>query len=666
VILITSASEFEQVYGQPQTPAERFFYYTCNQVINSPGTLLTTRLPYGSGAGAGFGSQYSATVFPITSGTGSFTIKEPSHVVLTEAQYSQLLQGNITWKTTLSAGQPVYTKGSLTGSSTLTADNVGLIVVNSSKTSINEGFEGYYVSVIDNTNFGPESNFDSILWMKSLTSDGSDFYTVPSTRLDFALSSTAAEAGYGSISEIIEGIPLYNFGDDYYKDSVILNVFKIRNSIYDPQTLSVSLVESHIGSLDANKKIVAPMGGVQKTFFLETLINNDSANLRALVNPQISTRTNWSQVSSVNPGVTVTVDTSAKALFANGVYHPTFNSAADKNVGELVTKIDRALTLIESPDDVVVDVVVDGGLSTVFAVASASVYDDTTFVSGIENTNSSEITRAKTVHEKFNNFVTNVRRDCMFIADPLRNIFVNGADTKTMDVKSNTFSNNIYKPLKALFGSLDSSYTATYATWIKTYDQFEDRYVWVPPSGFAAAAFARTDSVAQPWFAPAGLSRGNLYGVSDLAFNPNQKQRDFLYTISINPIVYFSQDGNVIMGQKTSQTKPTAFDRINVRRLFLTLERAVQGTIKYFLFEPNTEFTRTRVKNTISPIFDMAKNTEGLYDYLIICDERNNTPDVIDRNELIVDIYIKSVRAAEFINVNFVATRTGQNFQELI
>ena len=151
-----------------------------------------------------------------------------------------------------------------------------------------------------------------------------------------------------------------------------------------------------------------------------------------------------------------------------------------------------------------------------------------------------------------------------------------------------------------------------------------------------------------------------------IAFNPNQKQRDRLYEIALNPVVFFNGDGFAIMGQKTLQNKPTAFDRINVRRLFLTLERAVSRTIKYFVFEPNTDFTRLRVKNVITPVFDYAKETDGLYDFLIVADERNNTPDRIDDNELIVDIYLKPVRTAEFILVNFIATRTGQNFLELI
>ena len=149
-------------------------------------------------------------------------------------------------------------------------------------------------------------------------------------------------------------------------------------------------------------------------------------------------------------------------------------------------------------------------------------------------------------------------------------------------------------------------------------------------------------------------------------FNPNLKQRDRLYEIATNPVVFFSGDGFAVFGQKTLQNKPTAFDRINVRRLFLTLERATQRTLKYFVFEPNTEFTRTRLKSVITPIFEFAKNTDGLYDFEIVCDSRNNSGDTIDNNELIVDIYLKAVRSAEFILVNFIATRTNQNFQELI
>ena len=152
----------------------------------------------------------------------------------------------------------------------------------------------------------------------------------------------------------------------------------------------------------------------------------------------------------------------------------------------------------------------------------------------------------------------------------------------------------------------------------------------------------------------------------EVALRPNQKQRDQFYKIGLNPIAFFPGDGYVIFGQKTLQAKPSAFDRINVRRMFLYLEKAVRKTIKYYVFEPNTFSTRQNILAVLTPIFQRVKSTQGCYDFLIVCDERNNPPTVIDNNELVVDIYIKPVRAAEFILVNFYATRTDQNFGELI
>jgi len=177
---------------------------------------------------------------------------------------------------------------------------------------------------------------------------------------------------------------------------------------------------------------------------------------------------------------------------------------------------------------------------------------------------------------------------------------------------------------------------------------------------------ANTDSNYQPWIAPAGFARGTINGITDLAFYPKQKQRDQLYKLSLNPIAYFPNEGFVVYGQKTALKQPSAFDRINVRRLFLTLENQTNAVARNFVFEPNTLFTRTQVRNILTPVFDNAKNTSGLYDYLLICDERNNTPTVIDDNSLVIDIYIKPVRTAEFVLVNFYATRTNQNFSEIV
>ena len=655
VLLITSASELEQVYGAPSTPAERYFYYTAKEVLNSPATLLTTRLPYGLSSGTGFTNQYSALLYPVASGTNSFTIGQPTHIPLNDSQYSKLVQNNFAWAS--------LSGTSLSGSFDGTTLNAGIVVINNAQTTQNEKFEGYYINLADNTGFGGSTDFDAVTEFKGLTGTGG-FYTVPSSRVGFELSGTLATAGSNSISETIEFSTQLPFNSNYYRDSLVLTVFKIRNSIYEPQLLTFTLQESYVGSLNSNKKDVDGTA-----FSLQNKVNASSLNLRVLLNPNISDKTNWSSLTSNNPSTSVVVTSSNKALYPVGVYLPEYEFSTSKEIGSVNLKVERALSLVDSTETIDIDVVTDAGLSTIFATASgAQTFDDTVFISATDltNENSSVVQRWKTIFNSFNGFVQNTRKDCMFIADPLRQIFVTGPDTKTLSIRGNTFSANIYNPLKNLISTVNSNYAALYGNWVKQYDNVSNKFMWMPSSGYVAAIYSRTDDVAQPWIAPAGLNRGAINSIVDLGFNPNQKQRDFLYTISINPIVSFARDGFVVFGQKTLQNKPSAFDRVNVRRLFLTLERATQKSLKYFVFESNTEFTRTRLKNTITPVFELAKNTEGLYDYLIICDERNNTPDVIDRNELAVDVYIKPVKAAEFILVNFIATRTGQNFQELI
>jgi hypothetical protein len=659
VLLVTSISEFETIYGRPETAAEKYFYYTAKEIVGTNANLLTTRIPYGSGSGEGFANQYSALLYPVASASGRFDIGAPVHVTLDQTQYNDIVQNNFTWGNIGSTlNVPSLNLNSL---------NAGFIVINEAQTTVNEIFEGYYIGIADNTEFGPNSDFSSVTKFYSLTGSGK-YYTVPDARLGFSLSAAASLQGSNSVSEVIESIPTYNFGDEYYNDSVILTVLKVRNSIYEPQTLTYGLAESFIGSFDSKKKTGANVGGTTKSFFLEDVVNNSSNNIKILINPALSKKTNWNSLTSVNPGVSVRTLQQTKAIYPVGVWTTSYTIDNDKITGSIITKLERALTHIESTENISVDILVDGGLSTVFANASSFHYDDAKYVDidELTNPNAMVIERWRSCFNVFNRFVTEIRKDCVFISDPLRQNFVNGENTKITSLREATFSTNIYTPLKNCYSSINSNYAAAYANWLKVYDAYSDKMIWIPSSGYAAAVYARTDTVAQPWIAPAGLNRGTLNNIVDIAFNPNQKQRDFLYTISLNPIVLFSGDGFTIFGQKTLQNKPSAFDRVNVRRLFLTLERAVQKTLKYFVFEPNTEFTRTRVRNSISPVFELAKNTEGLYDYLIVCDERNNTPDVIDRNELAVDIYIKPVKAAEFILVNFIATRTGQDFQELI
>jgi hypothetical protein len=392
-------------------------------------------------------------------------------------------------------------------------------------------------------------------------------------------------------------------------------------------------------------------------------------------------------------------DNSAQVKHGNNVYpHGVYRKqmAEARETGNIPAKLDRIFELADNFDLFPIDITVEAGLGTVYVGTDGGTvehFDDEEFYNigdhvvsstglsgnGLYQTkiidNRSELgylTNYDAVFDTFKSFSQFARKDNIFIADPLRYIFVQGRNSKTLTSKQReagvSFSQHIYWPLRHMMtgGSKNSSYCVTYANWGFTNDKALNRGVWVPTSGFAAAAMGSTDSNFYPWIAPAGFTRGLLTGLSDLAFYPKQKERDQLYKIGLNPIANFPNEGFAIFGQKTMQAKPSAFDRINVRRLFLYLQKAVMNTVKYFVFEPNTLFTRTQVLNVLRPIFEEVKNTQGLYDYLIVCDDRNNSPDVIDRNELVVDIYIKPTRAAEFILVNFYATRTGQDFSELV
>jgi phage tail sheath protein FI len=197
------------------------------------------------------------------------------------------------------------------------------------------------------------------------------------------------------------------------------------------------------------------------------------------------------------------------------------------------------------------------------------------------------------------------------------------------------------------------------------YDRYNDTYRWVPLNGDIAGLCARTDYTDDPWFSPAGLNRGQIKNVVRLAYSPRKADRDTLYKSGINPVVSFPGQGVVLFGDKTGLSKPSAFDRINVRRLFIVLEKAIATAAKYQLFEFNDAFTRATFRNMVEPYLRDVKGRRGVYDFRVVCDESNNTGEVIDTNRFVADIYIKPARSINFITLNFIATRTSASFTEI-
>ena len=210
-----------------------------------------------------------------------------------------------------------------------------------------------------------------------------------------------------------------------------------------------------------------------------------------------------------------------------------------------------------------------------------------------------------------------------------------------------------------------SSYAFLDCGWKYMYDRYNDTFRWVPLNGDTAGLAARSDEETETWFSPAGYNRGQLRNVVKLAYNPGKPQRDDLYSDQVNPIISAPGEGTVLFGDKTLLSKPSAFDRLNVRRLFIVLEKAVATASKFALFEQNDAFTRASFRNLVEPFLRDVQARRGIIDFKVICDETNNTAEVVDRNEFVADIFIKPAKSVNFITLNFIATRTGIDFNEL-
>ena len=652
-----------------------------------------------------------------------YILGSPTLVELDQGAYNQALEGNLTWSNDSSAGQTKdfsSASGQLTGADAI--KGAGLIVLNKAKTTVNNNFEGYYVGLIDGANINPATDFDGAGTQYVAASAGShkpaDFATVPTSRLDYSLSA-GSTSNANSVSRTLEEIPQFNINGADFVDTISLGVFKVRVTPFSNTDLKLSyfLAEGYTGSLNSYRKIQNENGGERKSFFLEEQ-DDASANVKVLVNPYISKHAgDWTSTNSEAPKKFVRVHTEKTYTNKTAEIMESFNTnelgsatnytqetgivslgayadtkTTSKNLGSIPAKLDRIFNIASNVDQFPIDVSIEAGLGTVWvnqryssdtAVKAASAFEDTAFLNlGSPTANTGFYTLNenmapagdaiairddyRTIFNKFEQFARQTRKDHVFIADVLRNIVVQGDNGKILDDKSKNFSQHVYWPLRHQFGSANSNFAVVYGNWIKTYDAISDKQIWIPFSGNAAGIYARNDANYAPWYAPAGYSRGVVTQANDIAISPTQRQRDQLYRVAINPVTKFPNEGIIVFGQKTLQRKPTAFDRVNVRRLFLDLEKRTRTTLKSFIFEPNTFLTRTKVVNTLTPIFENCKQTEGVYDYLIVCDERNNTSARIENNELIVDIYLKPVRAAEFILVNFYAVNNDVNFEEIV
>lgn len=421
--------------------------------------------------------------------------------------------------------------------------------------------------------------------------------------------------------------------------------------------------------------------------------------LKEIINNSDNTYTNFQPLNSLLPF---------------GAY--TDAESSDKKIGELPAKIERALSLVENdemyPD---IDIVLEAGLGTIYVNAKGDIesdktdseisgksvtsqsgidtytntFDESKVLRGIEDlrTSRSSLTKdAQNVKENYNaiqavftQFANSMqnggRGDTFYISDVPRGILIKGKDTKIANLFGTKLENNtyefgetvnhsfptsIYYPIFHTFDNIVSSYMSTYAQWVKILDNHSAQKIWIPVSGYIAANMAATDAVYGPWYAAAGLRRGVINGVLDYAISPTVSQRTDLYKICINSVPKIPNYGVTIWGIRTMSKKDSAFDQNTCRRTFLYMEKKIKQLLRYYIFEPNTSYTRLQIFNDIDPFLEKIKNNGGIYSYQLVTDTTINTPDVINNGDLAVRISAAPTRTAENIVVEFVANKVSE------
>jgi len=398
--------------------------------------------------------------------------------------------------------------------------------------------------------------------------------------------------------------------------------------------------EVHIAVVDSDGLISGTKGTVLETFpyvsvalgaktvdgsdnYIKTVLNNGSRYVwfGDFDSVNMSTGDNWGTAPATGATVDYATNVSWSEDSATGALSGG-QDAGTLDTGDIAVGFDK----FEDAEELDVSILIAPGM--VSSADQVTVVNDLAGIAGV------------------------TRKDCVVVTSPDRTAVVNNADPVTATLATTD-----------LFTA--SSYLIVDNNYLRIYDKYNDNYIHIPAASSVAGLLAATDYNFGPWYSPAGERRGQIVGATNTSYSPSKLERDSLYKAGVNPIVQFPGRGILLFGDKTKLARPSAFDRINVRRLFLAIEKAVAAASRNFLFEFNDEFTRSEFVAIVEPLLREIQARRGIQDFLVQCDETNNTPEVIDRNELVATIFVKPSRSINFITLNFVATRTGASFEEI-
>jgi hypothetical protein len=666
---ITTKNQFLEIYGTPANEAERYLYNAMSEVVSQAGDCLIAKLPYDNTSRNIYGVN-TYTVATSTTLSNAITSNAYNATDFTGYNAAHIISDPTFSSTNMSAIDDWRTGNSKPSTNQFVIiDKTRSIIGKNILASSNNETIGFFPVITTALNALPYQN---MLTMSGFNStDCTNWMAVSAIRtvavplLDstqFAMSLATSSIYDNTLSKALANkFPAITYNDAGTLDSenmnkIMVNVITMKNDPGSNNRISFTPIESFIGSLNKNSKDING-----NSDYIGNIINSNSNYIEFYGN-------------ITDTGLALSGQTYSATTQKSSIYGFTEAETAKLiTTTTLLSSIDVIFDRASNIDEYVIDLVTDAGVSNIAQyiddsnVTSGYAYDP----DGVTNLtwkdtvwDKSNTTTWKQVINKYINFCSTTRKDCMAIVDGLRPLVLAGNQKIVRPGVTATIDNNILTYLKNITG-LNSNYAAMYINWFKVVDTFTGVNYWLPPSIMANSAYVYTDRTANYWDAPAGLNRGVVYNAIDIAFNPNGKQQDAIYTKSFNYAVNYPSNGIVIEGQKTLQVKQSAFDRVNVRRLFLKLERLTYNIAKTYVYEPNNVFTRTRLLDQLTPVYEDAKSRGGVYDYKLVCDSSNNSVSSIDNNELRLAVLIKPTKTAEYIVCDFYALSTGMSFSEV-
>lgn len=705
-VQITSKSSLINQFGKPTNEAERYFYTACNEVLTQGGVLFATRLPYDNEAAGKYNivkykvdEQLSAATTTFDKGDLEQAFKDLlSPRTETVPELSDDISGDTIPKILISSGVKCddFKFIGYQGIDGLSATDVDLyitkekpvdeddiIIIDKLRGQYSKSVDGkecigiipvittatnalYYQDLLnwgtDNENktadiykfFSPVGQY--INYETSISENDSDAISVVTSKIledELAIKFASNSMYEDTVSRLASRqFPAIGYltpdtleSEHFKKIGVV--IFKAYVDNASNNQINFQMVESFVGSLDKDAVDFSTGNSV----FIDTIVNTNSEYIYLFSNvPCSDTNTIFAAVSQPAASLGFNSKSVAKTISQEKIFED-LNIIFEKN---------------SDINDKSIDIVVDAGITNIAAFCeakdskNATEYDPFT-----SKANLADLTKPwLTTVQKFDSFCKNIRKDCMFVCDGLRRLCLQGSKKIIRPSKpTNTIDGQIIPNVKYICG-LNSNYTAGYCDWFEVADDTTGDLFWCPPSIQATGCYIYTDINYNVWDAPAGQRRGIITAV-DCAFSPSLAQAGAIYDKSWNYAINYADIGLILEGQKTMQQKQSAFDRVNVRRLFLRLEKQVYQVARTFVYEPNNEYTRQRFVSMLDPIFANVKANGGCYDYMIICDESINNANVIDNNELRVKIGVKPTKTSEFVLVEFYALRTGGSWDEM-